>query len=73
MDITELRSASFGNAAEIDAITENGSVIPIASASIASFFIYTDALNILVFLILYCIAFIWSSLINVGIILVKIR
>lgn len=42
-------------------------------ASIVSFFVYTDSLNILVFLVLYTAAFILSSLVNVGIIFIRKR
>ncbi|WP_110840913.1 hypothetical protein [Paenibacillus flagellatus] len=42
-------------------------------ASIVSFFVYTDALNMLVFLFLYTAAFLLSGLINIGMILVKKR
>lgn len=43
------------------------------SGCIISFFVYTDALNILIFLILHSIAFILGSVINLGIIFWKKR
>ncbi|UJF33868.1 hypothetical protein [Paenibacillus hexagrammi] len=42
-----------------------------AAASLSAFFVYTDALNILVFWVIYLIAYVISSLINVTVIWIK--
>ncbi|UQZ85550.1 hypothetical protein SK3146_04839 [Paenibacillus konkukensis] len=49
-----------------------GFVLYVISSAV-SFFVYTDALNVLVFLFLYTLAFILSSLINIGFILIRKR
>ncbi|MDQ1908985.1 hypothetical protein RAC89_00535 [Paenibacillus sp. GD4] len=48
-------------------------VIVFAAASLVSLFIFTDALNLVMVWIMYALAYIVSSLINVGIIVFKTR
>ncbi|SDE47374.1 hypothetical protein SAMN02799630_05411 [Paenibacillus sp. UNCCL117] len=44
-----------------------------ALAAVISFFVYTDALNLLAIWVLYALAYIISSLINLGVIIVRTR